>query len=78
MLFRAGDRFPGMAARRLTWRGARWVVNIANEFLQQLNIRVARLEEQVRVGKWVMGTLGTALIANMVGIGFLLIGPAIG
>lgn len=29
---------------------------------QQLNVRVARLEEQVRVGKWVLGTLGTAVV----------------
>lgn len=28
----------------------------------QLNVRVARLEEQVRIGKWVLGTLGTAVV----------------
>ena len=33
---------------------------------QQLNVRLARVEEQVRVGRWVLGTIGAAAVASVV------------
>ena len=32
----------------------------------QLNIRLARAEEQIRVGRWVLGTIGAAAVASVV------------
>ena len=33
----------------------------------QLNVRVARLEEQVRIGRWVLGVVGSGTVLAIVG-----------
>ena len=37
-----------------------------NRRLADLDVRQARTEEQVRIGKWVLGTIGTAAISGLV------------
>ena len=37
-----------------------------NQRLAALDVRQARTEEQVRIGKWVLGTIGGAAISGLV------------